>query len=833
MRPWLRRSLVALATLSLLLLGVGWWLARSVDSAHLQRVAIDWMQAKHARTLAFDGPMTLQLWPQPALSVQRVRLSEPGQPQQPFASIAEASLVLQLTPLLARREIEVERVAAKGVQLRFVRGADGRRNIDDLLKTAAEDGGASSGRSANTPINVERIELDDATLQVDDALLGIRGRLAIQQLTLGPFAADQASPMHLKAQAELQQPAMSAAMTLDAGLRLTPGAVGGAPPTIELSKAGLQLRGRGFDFEDMDAKLQASTIRLDYDAAGGLVDTRLALAGVQLQFSGKRMGWQVQSGQLGLARLQLDAAQRSVEMEQLALKLQGRMQGQAQARAQGQSAASRHELRRPARLACAQGGWRHTARRAGGRAAGARRQPEAAAAAALPGTERQVRAHHPAGAACRHRRPDRARTLKGTADATLVLTPKPLSAALQPLSLALAVNDPSLPPLQLAMTGQAQWSESAVSSRIEGTINDQRVEGRIDVALDRARPFLDIDASFGTLDVNRFVAPAQRGAPAAPSAAATPVNLQPLQWADARLNLSVTRLLRPPYQVDGLALQASIDNGVLDLRQISGRAWGGSFSASGSANASDGRLALRLNANGVDLQTLLSDTLGFDGLRGRGRVDADLSSRGSTVGALRGALNGRITLALRPAAIRGLDLPQTLRAWRTAPEGSSVTVSGDLARQTEFSQLDGSFDVRNGIAHNTDLDGIADFLRVSGEGSIDLAQGRIDYLLRARVVNSASGRAGLEMVMLNGVTVPVDLHGPFSNVQWQVHWPSVTAGVAVRSVPNAAIGAVGATAGVVGGVTGGVMRGAGSLLRGAGDLLRGGAPASAPTPAQR
>jgi hypothetical protein len=43
MRPWLRRTLLALATLSLLLLGVGWWLARSVDSAHLQRVAIDWM----------------------------------------------------------------------------------------------------------------------------------------------------------------------------------------------------------------------------------------------------------------------------------------------------------------------------------------------------------------------------------------------------------------------------------------------------------------------------------------------------------------------------------------------------------------------------------------------------------------------------------------------------------------------------------------------------------------------------------------------------------------------------------------------------------------------
>lgn len=831
MRPWLRRSLVALAALSLLLLGAGWWLVRSIDSVRLQRVAIDWMQANHARTLAFDGPMTLQLWPQPALSVQRVRLSEPGQPQQPFASIAEASLVLQLAPLLARREIDVERVAAKGVQLRFVRGADGRRNIDDLLKAAAEDGSGSSGRQTNTPISVERIELDDATLQVDDALHGIHGRLAIQRLALGPFAAERASPMHLQAQAELQQPAMSAAMTLDAGLRLAPGARSGAPPGVELSKVALQLRGRGFDFEDLDAKLQASTVRLDYDAAGGLVDTRLGLAAVQLQFSGKRLGWQVQSGQLGLARLQLDAAQRSIEMEKLALKLQGRTQAPAHGQGQTPQVATSFDV---------QLDWPAL------KVAGDTLQGGPVAGRLVLGGDQklqlQLRSQAPSGKFERITLPALhadidgqlgPRTLKGTADATLVLTPKPASFALQPLALALAVNDPSLPPLQLALTGQAQWSESAASTRIEGTINEQRVQGRIDVALDRARAFVDVDASFGTLDVNRFVAPAQRGAPAAPSAAATPVNLQPLQWADARLNLSVARLLRPPYQVDGLALQASINNGVLDLRQVSGRAWGGSFSASGSANAGDGRLALKLNANGVDLQTLLSDTLGFDGLRGRGRVDADLSSRGSTAGALRAALNGRITLALRPAAIRGLDLPQTLRAWRTVPEGSSLTVAGDLARQTEFSQLDGSFDVRDGIAHNTDLAGIAEFLRVSGEGSIDLNQGRIDYLLRARVVNSASGRAGMEMVMLNGVTVPVDLHGPFDNVQWQVHWPSVTAGVAVRSVPNAAIGAVGATAGVVGGVTGGVMRGAGSLLRGAGDLLRGGAPASAPSPAER
>ena len=113
-------------------------------------------------------------------------------------------------------------------------------------------------------------------------------------------------------------------------------------------------------------------------------------------------------------------------------------------------------------------------------------------------------------------------------------------------------------------------------------------------------------------------------------------------------------------------------------------------------------------------------------------------------------------------------------------------MASDAARQTDFSQLDGSFDIRNGVGPNSDLDGRSDFLRVGGEGSVDLVQGRIDYLLRARVVNTAGGRAGPEMVMLNNVTVPVELHGPFGNIEWQVRWGTVTAAVAALSVPNAA-----------------------------------------------
>ena len=147
MRTWWRRSLYVLAALTLLLVAGAVWLVHSFDGERVKRLASDWMQTHQGRELAFDGPLTLQLWPQPAVAVNGVRLSEPGLPRQPFARVEYAALTLRLEPLLRRREIEVERVTARGVHLAYRRDAEGRSNIDDLLALAA--GGDSQAVSSS------------------------------------------------------------------------------------------------------------------------------------------------------------------------------------------------------------------------------------------------------------------------------------------------------------------------------------------------------------------------------------------------------------------------------------------------------------------------------------------------------------------------------------------------------------------------------------------------------------------------------------------------------------------------------------------------------------
>lgn len=798
MRTWWRYLLIVLALLLLGLAGVAWWLVQGFDSERVKRIASDWMLTHQDRTLVFDGPVRLQLWPQPAVAVQRVRLSERGQPGKPFASIDSMSLSLHLQPLLQRREIEVESVSASGVTLRFTRDDLGARNVDDLLDRVA-GGEPRSGK----PLAIDSLELADVELVIDDAAAGVKGTLNIQQFSLGAFGPGLRSPLQMKAQATLSEPALQGALELEAGLSLLPPPRPGASPLVQLDKTGLRLRGHGFELEGLDANLQAESVRLEYGAELGFGDSRLEVQDARLQFGGRRLGWQVDTGQLQLARLRLEMLERRLELEQLALQLKG-SRGATTLAAQ---------LRWP--QLDVQGDQLHGSAVDGSLTLGGDRR-----------LQMQLSSQPPSGAFERITLPQLhlaldgqvgSSALKGQADATLVLEPKTPAATLDALSLRLHVDDPDLPALQLALQGQAKLTPDSGSGRLEGSINDQRVDARFDAQLDRVRPFIDLQADIGTLDLNRFAPPAQRGAAPAPAAAAMPIHLQPLRAADARLRINVARLLRPPYRIDALALQASIDNGRLVVQRLTGRAWGGSFEASGSADANTDSLAMRLRAEQVDMRALLADTTGYDGLRGRARIDADLQGRGVTVGAVRSSLGGRLQLSLQPAALRGVDLAQTLRGWRTATQDQ---LTSDATRQTDFSQLEGSFEVRNGVARNDDLDGRSEFLRIGGEGTIDLAQGRLDYLLRTRVTNTASGRAGPEMMMLNGVTVPVQLNGPFGNIQWQVNWAAVTAAVAALSVPNVARGTVGT-----------VTRGATGVVRGAAGLLRaipGAAAASAP-----
>lgn len=111
----------------------------------------------------------------------------------------------------------------------------------------------------------------------------------------------------------------------------------------------------------------------------------------------------------------------------------------------------------------------------------------------------------------------------------------------------------------------------------------------------------------------------------------------------------------------------------------------------------------------------------------------------------------------------------------------------EQAKQTEktdFSELNATFQIADGVARNNDLDVKSPFLRLGGDGAIDVGKGRIDYTARATVTSTTAGQGGAELAALKGLTVPVRLTGPFEAIAWKVQWSAVAAGALQNKVED-------------------------------------------------
>ena len=766
-KNWIGRIAIALGTLVLLLAAAAAVLIATFDANRYKTVAIDWMKTEHQRTLAIDGPIELSFFPRLAVKVSALRLSEAGRDDE-FAAVEEAALAVRVMPLLSNKLV-IDRVSARGVHAIYARDAEGVRNIDDLVTgkaRAGEDAGEDAGESAGAMrFDVSAVQFDDLRLRVRDELANVDGEVVLLSFSSGRLANKVESPVSLRARARLTRPqvvelALDGSMTL--GLDLDDDAI-----AMSALKLGVEGAGAGVDAVSLVLEgalaWDGSTVR-----AGPL---RLALKSATLG----EVSFAPSS--LTLTHALFDPGARRLELETLELAVLGR-QGSTPfelalnwpklavdaMQLEGSGLSGRVKLIGSIAL---EGGFESAA-------------PSGSFdALRLPGVDLTL-----AGSIGE-------RSIDGSVKTDVVLNAGAGAVSLEGLELraVLAGRDPRADqqPLQLAVHGSADADAGMMQWKLNGALDTNHFDTSGQATLAGAVPHIKASARVDSLDLNQVLAavrPAAADTTATPSAeiepADTPVQLDGLQAVNAELALEAGALVFRQYKVADARLIATLDKGVLRVSTLSGRAWGGSFAGSGSADASTGGIAAKLDARGVDVNPLLKDVAGKDLLEGRGNVSAELASSGSTISALRSRLGGSAALQLRDGAIKGINLARALRQAKAALSRQQDAIArAQASEKTDFSELSISARISDGVAHSDDLDIKSPFLRIGGEGRFDIGRGRIDYEARATVIASSAGQGGAELEALRGVTIPVALSGPFDAIDWKIQWSSVAA-AAVR-----------------------------------------------------
>jgi AsmA protein len=343
------------------------------------------------------------------------------------------------------------------------------------------------------------------------------------------------------------------------------------------------------------------------------------------------------------------------------------------------------------------------------------------------------------------------------------------------LELALLARRKS-PPLQakLALDGRYKLDAGKLSADVSGKLDDSTLKAKFTLA----EPY-EFDAAIDRINLDRYLGAAEKPAAKAPeksrskSDADTPVDLSALKGINAKGRLQVGALEVRGLKLAEVSARVNAAHGRVAVAPHSAKLYEGSISGELAVDANKNLVSLKEQLQNVSIGPILRDFADQDRLEGRGHVALDVTTAGATVNAMKRSLNGTAKVQLRDGAVKGVNLGEILRKARASLGGSQPQAApgenaGGKAQQTDFTEMSASFTIRNGVAHNEDLDAKAPAFRIAGAGDINIPASTLDYLVKVSIVATSQGQGGKERDNLAGLTVPVKLTGSFDDLKYQV-----------------------------------------------------------------
>lgn len=355
------------------------------------------------------------------------------------------------------------------------------------------------------------------------------------------------------------------------------------------------------------------------------------------------------------------------------------------------------------------------------------------------------------------------------------------------LAANITASGPDLPGKSLSgeLKGSAavDGAKQSVQANVAGKIADSDVKGHVGVSHFTVSA-INFDLEVDQLDVDRYFPPAPAGKQQ--KQPEKPLDLSGLRNLNANGTLKVGSLKFNNITATNVRLDVKANGGRVDLNPLTANLYQGTLASAVSINAAPAipTFAVQHNMNGISVGPLFKDLANNDTLEGKGNVTLDVTTQGNTESAMKKALNGNAALKLVDGAVKGIDIAGSIRNAKAklgALRGEHIQ-QDDKSQKTDFSELTGTFAIRNGVAHNTDLSIKSPLLRIGGEGDINIGEDSLTYLVKASIAATTKGQGGKELADLTGVTVPVRVTGPLASPSYKLDFGSMVTDAAKQKV---------------------------------------------------
>ncbi|MGN6461231.1 MAG: AsmA family protein, partial [Pseudolabrys sp.] len=243
------------------------------------------------------------------------------------------------------------------------------------------------------------------------------------------------------------------------------------------------------------------------------------------------------------------------------------------------------------------------------------------------------------------------------------------------------------------------------------------------------------------------------------------IDISGLTGLDVDLRLSAGKVVLTSTTLDRTALAANLRSGHLIVTIGESQGFGGTitgtFTIASAATGTDVKTQLQLQS--VNLDSCLTELIGFKRLEGTGNITLALEGSGASVLDITRTLNGAATLTARRGAITGLNVEQLLRRLERRP----LSGGGDFrSGQTPYERLAMQLKIVDGTIHVEDVDIAGSAVKLALAGTASIPEREFDLKGTAALVNAA-GTAAFELpfVMQGSWADPLLLPDPRSLIR--------------------------------------------------------------------
>jgi AsmA protein len=269
-----------------------------------------------------------------------------------------------------------------------------------------------------------------------------------------------------------------------------------------------------------------------------------------------------------------------------------------------------------------------------------------------------------------------------------------------------------------------------------------------------------------SVDLNTYLpAPPQGTDAGVETRAAWPtdrLDLSGLRAMDANLDLNIAALKFQQLNFSNVVMDLRIANGAADARLSQIALYGGTGTARliADGGGQTPRIAVELTTQNIQAEPLLTDAIGFDKFTGRGRLATSVVGQGASMSAIMHSLRGTAGFNFNDGQWKGVNLAQVARTIQSALSGTPATGGG----ATDFAEMSSTFQIADGVAATDNLRLLNPYVRLEGQGLIDIGNQTVDMRIAPRAVNSAQGQGGSATIA--GLGIPFRAHGPWSHVSF-------------------------------------------------------------------